>query len=94
MSEPRYAPAITLPPYSYVPGHDLPRPANNPAGHLYAARDPAHEQHRPLNPARVCKQTHPASPKVCPTSHCLHGGRGTFVIKAVWPQAPDCSLSP
>jgi uncharacterized protein len=44
MSEPRYAPAITLPPYSYVPGHNLPHPVNNPAGHLYAARDPAHEQ--------------------------------------------------
>jgi len=43
MPEPRYAPAITLPPYSYVPGHDLPHPVNNPAGHLYAARDPAHE---------------------------------------------------
>jgi len=43
MPEPRYAPAITLPPYSYVPGHDLPHPVNNPAGHLYAARDSAHE---------------------------------------------------
>jgi uncharacterized protein len=43
MSQPRYAPAITLPPYSYVPGHDLPHPVNNPAGHLYAARDHAHE---------------------------------------------------
>ena len=43
MSEPRYAPAIELPPYSYVPGHDLPHPVNNPAGHLYAVRDSAHE---------------------------------------------------
>jgi uncharacterized protein len=43
MSEPRYAPAITLPPYSYVPGHELPHPVNNPAGHLYAVRDSAHE---------------------------------------------------
>ena len=43
MSEPRYAPAITLPPYSYVPGHDLPHPVNNPAGHLDAVRDSAHE---------------------------------------------------
>ena len=43
MQEPRYAPAITLPPYSYVPGHDLPHPVNNPAGHLYAVRDSAHE---------------------------------------------------
>ena len=43
MSEPRYAPAITLPPYSYVPGHDLPHPVNHPAGHLYAVRESAHE---------------------------------------------------
>ena len=43
MSEPRYAPAITLPPYSYVPGHDLPHPVNNPAGHLYAVRDSGHD---------------------------------------------------
>ena len=43
MSEPRYAPAITLPPYSYVPGHDLPHPVNNPAGHLYVVRNSAHE---------------------------------------------------
>ena len=42
MSEPRYAPAITLPPYSYVPGHDLPHPVNHPAGHLSAVRDSAH----------------------------------------------------
>jgi predicted metal-dependent hydrolase len=43
MSEPRYAPTIELPPYSYVPGHDLPHPVNDPAGHLFAARDSAHE---------------------------------------------------
>ena len=43
MSKPRYAPAIELPPYSYVPGHDLPHPVNNPAGHVYAVRDSAHE---------------------------------------------------
>ena len=43
MSEPRYAPAITLPPYSYVPGHDLPHPVNHPAGHLSAGRESAHE---------------------------------------------------
>jgi hypothetical protein len=42
---PRYTPASLLPPYSYVPGHELPHPVNDPAGHLYAARDsgPAHE---------------------------------------------------
>lgn len=32
-SPPRYAPAIPLPPYSYVPGHGLPHPANDPGGH-------------------------------------------------------------
>ena len=34
---PRYAPAIPLPPYSYVPGHDLPHPVNDPSGHSYSA---------------------------------------------------------
>ena len=43
MSQPRYAPAIPLPPYSYVPGYDLPHPVNHPAGHLYAGQDFAHE---------------------------------------------------
>jgi predicted metal-dependent hydrolase len=32
----RYAPAVPLPPYGYVPGHDLPHPVNDPAGHLFA----------------------------------------------------------
>ena len=40
---PRYAPAIELPPYSYVPGHGLPHPVNDPAGHLFASRESAHE---------------------------------------------------
>ena len=43
MPEPRYAPDIPLPPYSYVPSHDLLHPVNDPQGHLYAARDSAHE---------------------------------------------------
>lgn len=30
---PRYAPAYPLPPYAYVPGHDLPHPVNDPRGH-------------------------------------------------------------
>ncbi len=38
---PRYAPTIPLPPYSYVPGHGLPHPVNDPAGHLFGAQ---HEQ--------------------------------------------------
>lgn len=42
-SSPPYAPAIPLPPYSYVPGHDLPHPVNDPAGHLYAVPEQAHE---------------------------------------------------
>ncbi|MGB8853232.1 MAG: DUF309 domain-containing protein [Pirellulales bacterium] len=41
-SSPRYAPAFELPPYSYVPGHDLPHPVKDPAGHLYAVREQAH----------------------------------------------------
>ncbi len=41
MPELRYMPAIALPPYSYVPGHDLPHPVNNPAGHLYATKQHA-----------------------------------------------------
>lgn len=39
----RYTPAIPLPPYSYVPGHGLPHPVNDPCGHLYATRDSVHE---------------------------------------------------
>lgn len=33
---PRYAPDIPLPPYAYVPGHDLPHPVTDPRGHSYA----------------------------------------------------------
>ena len=39
----RYAPANPLPPYSYVPGHDLPHPVNDPRGHSYSA---VHDQPR------------------------------------------------
>lgn len=39
----RYAPAVPLPPSSYVPGHELPHPVNDPAGHLYANRGADHE---------------------------------------------------
>jgi hypothetical protein len=42
--EPRYAPVIPLPPYSYVPGHGLPHPVNDPAGHSFSAPATAHEQ--------------------------------------------------
>lgn len=51
MPEPRYAPDIPLPPYSYVPGHELPHPANDPAGHLYAQASQAHEL--PITPAQL-----------------------------------------
>jgi len=34
---------LPLPPYSYVPGHGLPHPVNDPAGHLYGSRDSAEE---------------------------------------------------
>ena len=43
MPDSRSKPAIPFPPYSYVPGHGLPHPVNDPAGHLYAAREQAHE---------------------------------------------------
>lgn len=46
---PRYAPAISLPPYSYVPGHDLPHPVNDPRGHLYTQAHQAHEP--PISPS-------------------------------------------
>lgn len=32
---PRYAPAIPLPPYSYVPGHEHPHPVTDPRGHSF-----------------------------------------------------------
>jgi len=48
MPEPRYAPAIPLPPYSYVPGHKLPHPVNDPAGHLYGVQ---HDS--PITPAEL-----------------------------------------
>lgn len=47
--QPRSPPALVLPPYSYVPGHDLPHPVNDPAGHLAALNALAPEP--PLSPA-------------------------------------------
>lgn len=44
----RYAPASPLPPYSYVPGHGLPHPVNDPAGHLFGVQ---HEP--PITPAEL-----------------------------------------
>ena len=37
----RYAPVIPLPPYSYVSGHGLPHPVNDPHGHLFNSPEPA-----------------------------------------------------
>lgn len=60
MPEPRYAPAIPLPPYSYVPGHELPHPVNDPRGHLSNAQDSAHEP--PICPSQLATvPTNPAS---------------------------------
>jgi uncharacterized protein len=39
----RYAPALALPPYSYVPGHDLPHPVTDPRGHLHDSKQQSHE---------------------------------------------------
>lgn len=36
----RLAPTLPLPPYSYVPGHDLPHPVNDPRGHSFSSRHP------------------------------------------------------
>ncbi len=56
-SSPCYAPDISLPPYSYVPGHGLPHPVNDPAGHLYGVQ---HEP--PITPAELnLLPTEPAS---------------------------------
>lgn len=46
---PRYAPAIPLPPYAYIPGHGLPHPVNDPSGHLYAQNDQVHERPIPFD---------------------------------------------
>lgn len=45
---PRYAPADPLPPYAYVPGHDLPHPVTDPRGHSFGGRTQAPGIARPL----------------------------------------------
>lgn len=76
-SSPRLAPAIPLPPYSYVPGHDLPHPVNDPRGHLYAAREAAHEP--PLSaavlaalPADCKSRRRSLAPMLAANSRWLH----------------------
>jgi uncharacterized protein len=49
---PRYAPANLLPPYSYVPGHDLPHPVNDSSGHSFSAQAQA-EAHGTSKPPPV-----------------------------------------
>lgn len=44
---PRYAPANPLPPYAYVPGHDLPHPVNDPRGHAFSVQAEAHGTSQP-----------------------------------------------
>lgn len=50
---PRYAPANPLPPYAYVPGHDLPHPVSDPRGHSSGTRGRASDG---LNAAAVFAQ--------------------------------------
>jgi hypothetical protein len=57
----RYAPTWPLPPYSYVPGHGLPHPVNDPAGHLQAAGSAAHAP--PLCPAMLAGLPADAAPR-------------------------------
>jgi hypothetical protein len=57
----RYAPAQPLPPYSYVPGHDLPHPVNDPAGHLSAREDQPDEP--PISPEVVSSLPQDPAPR-------------------------------
>ncbi|MEI6506218.1 MAG: DUF309 domain-containing protein [Planctomycetota bacterium] len=83
---PRYAPANPLPPYAYVPGHDLPHPVNDPRGHSYSAvhdqaRDalntPTLFAHLPPDPAsrrRVLAATLAADPQWLDAVDLFNGG--------------------
>ena len=83
---PRYAPAHPLPPYAYVPGHDLPHPVTDPRGHSYsAAHDQAHgglstfvlPAHLPADPAsrrRVLVATLAADPQWLYALDLFNGG--------------------
>lgn len=57
---PRYAPANPLPPYAYVPGHDLPHPVTDSCGHSFSVQA---ELPGALNPSPVLASipTDPAS---------------------------------
>ena len=82
---PRYAPANPLPPYSYVPGHDLAHPVTDPRGHSYAAHahtlgglnPPAVFAHLPTDPAsrrRVLAATLAADPQWLYALDLFNGG--------------------
>jgi len=73
----RFAPPIPLPPYSYVPGHELPHLVNDPAGHLYGLR------HEPPIPAADLTLL-PAEPE--PRRRAL---AATLAAKSRWLYALD-----
>ena len=59
---PRYALATQLPPYAYVPGHDLPHPVNDPSGHSHDAQAQDEAQGTPKPPPALAHlSTDPAS---------------------------------
>ena len=92
---PRYAPANPLPPYAYVPGHDLPHPVNDPRGHSYSAvhdqaRDalntPTLFAHLPPDPAsrrRVLAATLAADPQWLDAVDLFNGG-GYWEAHEAW----------
>ncbi len=82
---PRYAPANPLPPYAYVPGHDLPHPVNDPRGHSFRVQAEAHRlstppptfAHLPTDPAirrRVLAATLAADPQWLHALDLFNGG--------------------
>jgi hypothetical protein len=81
----RHAPANPLPPYAYVPGHDLPHPVTDPRGHSYdahtqargAPNTPATLDHLPPHPAsrrRVLAATLTADPLWLYSLDLFNGG--------------------
>ena len=81
----RYAPANPLPPYAYVPGHDLPHPVTDPRGHSYdahaqargASNTPAALDHLPPDPAsrrRALAATLAADPLWLSSLDLFNGG--------------------
>ena len=79
---PRYAPANLLPPYSYVPGHNLPHPVNDPSGHSFSAQAQA-EAHGTSKPSSVLARLPPD-----PTSR-HHTLAATLAADPLWLYALD-----